>query len=196
MKREIHKLRSGGGFTLVELMVTVSILVILAAIAIPNLSNFLNSGKFSSATGELNVALRVAQSEALKRGRYVSLRSAGNTSSTFAQGWVIFVDSNPPTGVVPAAASDIILTQGPLSTDVRIQLFTSNVGVTDLSVISFSPNGTTELIGNRAAAAGRFVTRLVRGSSNVLVGTTCLDWRGRSRFVKDSILTNGACAAI
>jgi len=47
----------GGGFTLVELMITVAILAILATVAIPMYSNYMNRAKQSDAV----IALKAAQ---------------------------------------------------------------------------------------------------------------------------------------
>jgi type IV pilus assembly protein PilA len=51
-----HSLKAGQkGFTLIELLVVVAILGTLSAVAIPNLSRFMNHGKSEAAATELSI---------------------------------------------------------------------------------------------------------------------------------------------
>jgi len=91
------------GFTLVELAVTLSISAILAAIAVPNMQQFLTGRAVDSQAEELVTSLRMARSEALKRGAEVSVCASSNTESAspscsgdtgWVSGWLVFYDDN------------------------------------------------------------------------------------------------------
>jgi type IV fimbrial biogenesis protein FimT len=73
------------GFTLIELMTTVSVAGVLLAIAIPAFTNFVASSRLSEQTNELVGALNMGRSEAIKRNRNVTFcRVATNTAPSCA----------------------------------------------------------------------------------------------------------------
>lgn len=77
------------GFTLIELMVTVSIAAILLGIAIPNFTSTITSNRLTTNANELVSALNLARSEAVKRGQQVVIRKTG---TNWENGWQVFVD--------------------------------------------------------------------------------------------------------
>lgn len=80
------------GFTLVELMITVSIAAVLLGIAIPNFTSIIASNRMTAHTNELVTALNLARSEAVKRGLQVTVRRKGANSAEWEGGWDVFVD--------------------------------------------------------------------------------------------------------
>jgi type IV fimbrial biogenesis protein FimT len=92
------------GFTLIELMVTLSVLGILLAVAAPNLQMFVQNSRLTSQTSELVGDLNFARSEAVKRGGTVTICASadGATCSgalTWETGWIVFNDGNADSAV-------------------------------------------------------------------------------------------------
>lgn len=80
------------GFTLIELMVTLSILVVLATLAAPSFVSFLRNSELTSFTNKLVAATNTARSEAMKTGRNAYIIPASDAS--WSKGWRVFVDMN------------------------------------------------------------------------------------------------------
>jgi type IV fimbrial biogenesis protein FimT len=78
------------GFTLIELMVTIAVLAILLAVAVPSFQQAIMNARVSSQTNEFIASLKEARSEAARRGVPVGVR-ANSESGAFADGWKVFV---------------------------------------------------------------------------------------------------------
>lgn len=94
------RIRSGvGGFTIIEAMVTIAILAIVTAIAVPGMTAFLASNRLSSSANETLGAMMLARSEALRTARQVVVCKSSDSSScsagaSWADGWIVFVDED------------------------------------------------------------------------------------------------------
>ena len=84
-------------FSLIEALVTLTVLSTLVSIAIPSLSNIIQSSRQTTQTNQLIGALNYARAKAITSRRMVSL-CAGNTSCSNSTRWqqqiLIFSDVN------------------------------------------------------------------------------------------------------
>jgi type IV fimbrial biogenesis protein FimT len=77
------------GFTLVELMVTLSIAAVLLAVGVPPFSRLIANNRMATQTNELVGALNLARAEAVRRGQPVSIRASADAIN-FGAGWQVF----------------------------------------------------------------------------------------------------------
>ncbi len=82
------------GFTLVEFVVTVSVLVIALGITVPALGGFVARNEASAVKSSFVGTLALARSEAARAGQQVILQasSGGPTGNEFANGWDLYLD--------------------------------------------------------------------------------------------------------
>jgi len=76
------------GFTLIELMVTIAVLAIITAIAVPSMRALILANRLTAASTELVTALQLARSEAIRRNAPVTVCSTANgTACSGAAAW-------------------------------------------------------------------------------------------------------------
>lgn len=100
------------GFTLVEMMVTVAVLVIVVAIAVPSFNTLIAKSRADTETGEFYRALNYARLEAINRG--VSVRVTPGASSNWSGDLKVALASDTTNigtlKYVPALSSNSTLT--------------------------------------------------------------------------------------
>lgn len=128
------------GITLIELMVTISVLAVLLGIGIPGLTQFIVSNRLTSQTNELVGDISRARNEAGARAMNVSICIAASatacaTSGTWDAGRIIFADSDA-NGLI-AATTDIIKYVPPLDGGTSL----ASASFSDDKYITFRPFG-------------------------------------------------------
>ena len=109
-------MRRAAGFSLLELMVVLSIIGILVSIAIPGFGYLAASTKVKGASTELYLALIRARSESVKRNRGVQVLATSGDEDRWHEGWRVIADQNNDGDFDDTATDDdrIIAEQGEL----------------------------------------------------------------------------------
>lgn len=79
------------GFTLLELLVALTIAATLAALAAPSFNHVMSRLQLRSITHQLHTSLNLARQSAISRRQPVLIRNKGGD---WNNGWTVFVDSN------------------------------------------------------------------------------------------------------
>lgn len=93
------KITSQSGLSLVEILVTLSIISLLMGVAVPQFQTMVEKNKVQALLDEFTSSLYLVRGEAAKQGYQVTL-CASNTAKTdcdttatdFSSGWIIFID--------------------------------------------------------------------------------------------------------
>lgn len=184
------------GFTLIELMVTVTIAAILATVAMPSLRAFIARGQIASATNELSATLQFARSQAVARNRCVTICRSADTANLMAttptvptcatsgtnwdSGWLVFEDTTCGASTNPATVDDVLRVRHGQSDGVTIT-------AQSVQRVVFDGRGSTGM-----STPQRFQVVPTEGSSNTNARSLCLGSAGR---VVIQTLTSGNCPA-
>jgi len=88
------------GFTLVELLITIVVVSVLLATAIPSFMQFVKNNRVTGQANSFVVSTQMARNEAVKRGAGTTLCAANTDldgcsgSNDWSTGWIVFSDLN------------------------------------------------------------------------------------------------------
>lgn len=181
----VIRLANHGGFTLMELVITLTIASILAVAAIPSFKSFVLDNRLTAQTNDLVADLAFARSEAIKRGRNVTVcvREAGaNTCNVTAPVWhsnrLVWVDENND-GTIDTA--EILRARGQLDGD--NVLLTSNIPAT----LTFFRDGLTNVVPPATGLPNHF--KLCDRRKNAYSRVAQVDRSGRVRTTREASFT-------
>lgn len=116
-------LADANGFTLMELIITIAVAAVLAALALPDFSRFLIRGHILTQANTLVADLTLARSEAVRRQEPVTLcvstdGASCNANAGWQSGWIEYANPNSVTG--PVAGTPPLRVRGALTQDVVV----------------------------------------------------------------------------
>lgn len=161
------------GFSLLELIVTLLLISIIAAIALPTFGNVVANGRIRTEASALFHAVHVARKESLMRRTVVSICPSTNgrncsANLDWSSGWIMFnnLDRDEPPQLDTGEA---LLQVHRSSDDVRIQA--NRRGFTLRATDQRATNGTI-----------RFCDQHARGTARALI----ISYTGRPRIVREN----------
>lgn len=95
--KKLIKITSSRGFTLVELLVSLTVLAILVGLAAPSFQNTIENNRISSINDKLATSLQYARSEAISRGQPVTVCVSSDQATctgAWDDGWIVFIDED------------------------------------------------------------------------------------------------------
>lgn len=180
------------GFTLIELMVTVSIAAVLMMMAIPSLGTYRRNAELTSVTNTLVASINTARGEALKRGLSAMLVPINN-GSDWTTGWVVFVDTDSSRNY-DVAKDTLVFTQPATESYIAISA-TGTAGAA--SQIVFDSSGYPK---SAAGASGNFTFVVQRNDGSAAADFSekryiFIARTGRTRVCKPLSATDPVCKA-
>jgi len=131
------------GFTLLDLVITLSVAAILLSLSVPSFSTAIQNNRMVTQVNELNTALSLARSEAVKRNDTITLcQSSNGTSCTgsWQNGWIVFVDGDSD-GTVDAG-DEVLHVHGDLPGNISVAFSAARVIYTGTGLATDGANGT------------------------------------------------------
>ncbi len=173
------------GFTAIELMVVISIIAVLAALAGPSFTGLIERWRVRQVAEDVTSTLYYARAESIRRGGNVVIRktpdntdgcTSAPTNADWGCGWMVFADTNgnqsldagEETLKVFALAPKMAVTITGNGGAIRVDRWGSMTGLDDTNGFQLYPQGKTSAAPSAAAlcvAAGGRIRRIQGGAA-------------------------------
>ena len=166
------------GFTLIELMISVSVIGILAGVAVPSFGGMIEHTRTSAAINSLTTHMALARIAAITHNRRAVLcpSSDGNqcrADTDWSGGWMLFMDDDG--NHKPDASEEILRVDlAPTSSHLRV------VSTTGRQQLRYLPDG---------RSAGTNLTILICNPAGSLLGKVIVNNMGRPRSERPKVAT-------
>lgn len=185
------------GFTLIELMVVISLIAILLGLAAPNFIDARRNSELATTANEFLAALTAARAEAMKRQQRTFVVPADGAD--WSSGWIAFVDVNNNATLATLEMEDgvdvEITRRGSLPDTMTAPLSAASTGFDDggTRYAMFNGNGFMTLIGGGFPAGAAHSIDITNGTGTrrIIANTT-----GRIRVCKPEAAECSVAAGI
>ncbi len=165
------------GFTLVELMVTISVAAILMAVATPSYTTFIRNSQLSDAVGEFMSAANAARGNAIKQGINTFVIPA--TGTDWKTGWIVFADGNWDGVYTASEPKDVLIMQSPATSSI-LTITTPTANSLADGYLLFNGSGyPKKKLPDTGFATGQIVMANTSRSTTIMINST-----GRVRSCK------------
>jgi type IV fimbrial biogenesis protein FimT len=157
------------GFTLIELMVTITVLAILLMVAVPSFDGIRLSSRLTSYATELVAGSQLARTEAIKRNAAVTMCVSSNgtscsTSGGWESGWIV-LSGTTVIQKQPAAAAGYKLTEAGGATSFTFESTGVGASQATVTICRASPSvGGQERVVKISATGRASITRTALGT--------------------------------
>ena len=164
------------GFTLIELMVTLSVAIIILSVGVPNYRGFVQDSLLIAQSNSFHSAIALTKSEAIKRSSRVTLCPSSNGTSctggtAWSNGWIVF--TNPNGNNVVDAGDEILQVGAALSGGSTLSGGKTRITFTS-NGFSMGSNDTFSLCDSRGATYSKVLVLNNQGRIHAETGTgTC-----------------------
>lgn len=168
-------MRHGAGFTLIELMVVITIVGVLALFALPEMGNLIKNNRIKDASLNLYTSLTLARSEAIKRN--VNTVSMIAAAGGWQNGWTVkCVDSGGSCG----GADIVIGSSEAVDPSITLSTFDAIGNPAAVTTVTYNRDG--------RIASNPIQFRLTAGTNNKSAFMRCVfvDASGRPRTKADT----------
>jgi type IV fimbrial biogenesis protein FimT len=169
-------MKTHSGFTLLELVITVALVAIVVAIAIPSMTTFTQNDRMTTNINTLIGHLAYARSEAVKRSQQVAVcasNDAATCSGGWDDGWIVYIDADNNNSF--DAGEEVIRAQQALggnntltATGIGTQITYDNRGFVNAASV-----GSLQLCDNRSGPHGKTVRITTTGRVRLETDTSC-----------------------
>lgn len=117
--------RHQNGFTIYELLITLLIVGVVLSFGIPNLAEFTQNSRLTSAANDLHSSFQLGRSEAARSKTNITICASANSldpaaacGGTFNDGWIIFLDTDGD--IVRDAGENVLRAHPPVPDGVTV----------------------------------------------------------------------------
>lgn len=161
--------RHSGGFTLIEMMVTVLVLAILVGVAVPSFRNASLSSRLTGYANDLLASTQVARSEAIKRNAPVFVCASSDGTSCLDEGdwdvgWIVVTDGGLVLQRQPALSAEFNVTEEDGLTTLEFPPTVVGVEPASFTICRGEPVGHEERVVTVTASGAASVSRTNTGN--------------------------------